>query len=210
MTVDQNNNTHQFKNVEKPQFWEKKYLEDEALWDLKGPTPVFQDLAKQLPNGNLCIIGCGYGYDAITFAKTGFNVTVVDFAPSAIKNITKLAHIEKVKLNILEQNIFDLLPKYKNSFDYIIEQTCFCAIHPSRRQEYERLVRGLLKIDGMLLGLWFPLDKSIDEGGPPYGTSTKELKAIFNNGWKIITEKYSDLSVPSRKKREKFITFQKQ
>ena len=62
----------------------------------------------------------------------------------------------------------------------------------------------------MLLGLWFPLDKSIDEGGPPYGTSTKELKAIFNNGWKIITEKYSDLSVPSRKKREKFITFQKQ
>ena len=69
------------------QFWEDLYLEDNTGWDLKGPTPIFTELSKQLPKGDLCIIGCGRGYDAVTFAKEGFNVTAVDFAPSAIESL---------------------------------------------------------------------------------------------------------------------------
>ena len=77
------------------QFWENIYRSDEAKWDLQGPTPIFGELAKELPIGDLCIIGCGRGYDVITFAEKGFNVTAVDFAPSAVSSLELL--IEKKK-----------------------------------------------------------------------------------------------------------------
>ena len=106
-------------------------------------------------------------------------MTAVDFAPSAIKNLRTASREENVKLKIMEQDIFSLTPEYQNKFNYIIEQTCFCAIHPSRRQEYERLVKKLLKPDGLLIGLWFPLDKKLDEGGLPTVPLSKSWKIHF-------------------------------
>ena len=91
----------------------------------------------------------------------------------------------------------------------MIEQTCFCAIHPSRRKEYETLVKAILKPGGKLIGLWFPLDKHIDEGGPPYGTTIGEVKSVFNIGWEIEKEEFTNLSIEPRKFREKLIIFKK-
>tara|TARA_Y100001936_G_C15859875_1_gene551894 strand:+ start:242 stop:853 length:612 start_codon:yes stop_codon:yes gene_type:complete len=191
------------------QFWEDLYLEDNTGWDLKGPTPIFTELSKQLPKGDLCIIGCGRGYDAVTFAKEGFNVTAVDFAPSAIESLRNTITQKKLKVKVLQKNIFDLLPKYENLFDYVIEQTCFCAIHPSHRSAYEDVVRGILRTGGHLVGLWFPLDKNLSEGGPPYGTTIKEVKSYFNLNWETKREEFSQHSVKSRKNREKLIIFKK-
>ena len=201
---------NEVKNEDNPQFWDSMYKAGEAAWDLGGPTPLFKDLVKQIPKGELIVIGCGNGHDAITFAKTGFNVTAVDFAPSAIKNLRKATKVEGVKIKILEQDIFSLTRKYQYKFKYIIEQTCFCAIHPSRRKEYEQLVKNLLRPNGLLIGLWFPLGKKLDEGGPPYGISVNELKNIFSKGWQIVSQKFSNLSVSSRAGEEILIIFQKQ
>ena len=99
--------------------------------------------------------------------------------------------------------------KYDNHFDYVIEQTCFCAIHPNKRIEYEKLVFRMLKTNGKLIGLWFPLDKDISEGGPPWATSVEEVKKIFSNGWIMESEKFSPLSIEPRKGREKLIVFRK-
>ena len=191
------------------QFWEDIYLAGDTGWDLSGPTPIYKNIANKLKTGSLCIIGCGRGYDAIMFAKKGFQVTAVDFAPSAIQALKQMAVESEVEVNTLELDIFALLPSYQNSFDYVIEQTCFCAIHPSRRKEYEIMVQGILKPNGKLVGLWFPLDKNIDEGGPPYGTSVNEVKTIFNNDWEIVKEEFSEHSIKPRKEREKLIIFKK-
>ena len=197
------------KAEDRSQFWEDIYLAGDTGWDLSGPTPIYKNLANKLKTGSLCIIGCGRGYDAIMFAKKGFQVTAVDFAPSAIQALKQMAVESEVEVNTLELDIFALLPSYQNSFDYVIEQTCFCAIHPSRRKEYEIMVQGILKPNGKLVGLWFPLDKHIDEGGPPYGTSVNEVKTIFNNGWEIVKEEFSEHSIKPRKEREKLIIFKK-
>ena len=194
-------------NEDKSQFWEDIYLADDAGWDLQGPTPIFTELAKQLPKGDLCIIGCGRGYDAITFAKKGFNVTAVDFAPSAIRSLKKMADQQKVKINMLQRDIFHLMPEYENAFDYIIEQTCYCAIHPSRRDDYEIMAQGILRPGGQLVGLWFPLDKELNEEGPPYGTTIKKVKSNFYPNWDITREEFSDHSIKPRKGREKLIIF---
>ena len=195
--------------VDHSQFWENIYLEDDAGWDLKGITPVFDSISNELIPGKVCIVGCGRGYDAIMIAQKGFEVTAVDFAPSAINAVKKLAKKSDVIVHIIQDDIFSLTPDYSNTFDFIIEQTCFCAIHPSRRKDYEKLVRSILKPGGKLIGLWFPLDKTLKEGGPPWGTTVEEVKAIFNSEWKIEKEEFPTLSIEPRKGREKLIIFKK-
>lgn len=196
-------------NVNHPQFWEDIYLADDAGWDLGGVTPIFESIANEIKPGNVCILGCGCGYDSVMFAQKGFDVTAVDFAPSAINALNVLAKESKVNIQIIQSDIFSLIPEHVNTFDYIIEQTCFCAIDPTLRQEYERLVKNLLKPGGKLIGLWFPLDKPIDDGGPPWGTTVDEVKSIFKNGWTIERDEFLDLSIKSRKGREKMIIFRK-
>lgn len=178
-------------------------------WDLNGPTAIFSDLANSFERNRICILGCGRGYDAIMFAKKGFDVTAVDFSPSAIIFLEELKSQEKVNINILQKNIFSLAPTYNNSFDYIIEQTCFCAIHPSRRNEYEQLANQLLVPNGKLVGLWFPLDKTFEDGGPPWGTTINDVKSIFNKNWSVFHEEFPALSIKPRRGREKLIIFQK-
>ena len=192
------------------QFWEDIYLDDDAGWDLGGVTPVFDNIADQLSRGKVCIVGCGNGYDAVMFAQKGFEVTAVDFAPSAVIALEKMSNQEKVNVQILQSNIFDLTLEYDSVFDYVIEQTCFCAVNPERRQEYERLVYKILKPGGKLIGLWFPLDKTIEDGGPPWGITIDEIKSIFKNGWNIEKEEFPDISIQPRKNREKLIIFGKQ
>ena len=190
-------------------FWDEKYLLQNTGWDLKGPTPVFENIAKTISKGKLCILGCGKGYDAILFAENDFKVTAVDFAPEAIKSLNNLVNKKPENLKVLQKDIFKLNKDFFEYFDYVIEQTCFCAIHPSRRLNYIQLVTNILKKNGKLIGLWFPLDKNISEAGPPYGISVKEIKSYFNKKWKVEKEEFSKLSVSSRTGREKLIIFKK-
>ena len=190
-------------------FWEDLYIEDEATWDLGGNTPIFESISKEINPGRICILGCGRGYDAVMFAKKKFEVTAIDFAPSAIKCINQLAIDSKVKIKTLKANIFNLSNNYMNQFDYVIEQTCFCAINPKNRKNYKNLVSNLLVKGGCLIGLWFPLDKDLSEGGPPWATSVEEVKNLFSDGWVIEREEFSSLSIKPRANREKLIIFRK-
>ena len=189
--------------------WEKLYIGDDTGWDLGAPTPVFTDIAKDLRPGKLCILGCGHGYDAIMFSEKGFNVTAVDFAPAPIKYINERARELSLDINTIEENIFTLTPKLNNHFEYIIEQTCFCAIDPKKRKTYHDLVYNLLKPGGLIIGLWFPIGKALSEGGPPFAVSEKEVKSLFNNRWDIKKDEFPNNSVEPRSGREKLIIFKK-
>jgi len=192
------------------QFWEVIYLEDDAGWDLGGVTPVFNNIADELNRGKVCIVGCGHGYDAVMFALKGFEVTAVDFAPSAVIALESMSEKENVNVQIRQSDIFCLTPEYDSVFDYVIEQACFCAINPERRQEYERLVYKILKPCGKMIGLWFPLGKTMADGGPPWGITIDEVKSIFKNGWIIEKEEFPEISIQQRKNREKLIISEKQ
>lgn len=194
---------------DKFEFWEDIYLADDAGWDLGGPTPIFENISENLEPGKICIVGCGRGYDAVMFARKGFEVTAVDFAPVAIDAVQQLAKDSNISVNVVMADIFTLGSQHSNAFDYIIEQTCFCAINPGRRNEYETVMYEILKPGGKIIGLWFPLNKKREEGGPPYGTTIPEVKAIFKGRWKIEKEEIPNLSIDSRKGREKLIIFRK-
>jgi SAM-dependent methyltransferase len=191
------------------QFWEDLYISGDVNWDLGEATPIFESISKDISPGKICIVGCGKGHDAVMFAKKTYEVTAIDFAPSAISYLKQLAADAKVDIHAINTDIFNLSNDYFNQFNYVIEQTCFCAINPNMRNNYEELVSNLLVKDGLLIGLWFPLDKNVSEGGPPWATSVKEVKNLFSNRWAIEREEFSSLSIKPRKDREKLIVFRK-
>ena len=198
------------KNVNDLEYWENIYLSNDTGWDLGASTPYIEKISDEIKKGEVIILGCGRGYDAVMLAKKGFEVTAVDFSPSAIKFLNNLADKQGALVKIIQKDIFSLIDNYDGHFDYVIEQTCFCAIDLKRRSEYELLVNKLLKVKGQLIGLWFPIGKQIIESGPPFGVSIEEIKLLFRKKWNILKEEYSDLSIEKRKNREKIIIFEKQ
>ncbi len=195
--------------VNTPEFWEACYESEMDGWDLGGPTPVFQRLASEITKGSICVIGCGRGYDAVTFAKEGFDVTAIDFTSIAISEAKENAKEANVEINFVQADIFDIPVNLHYSFDYVMEYTCFCAISPFRRFEYDRAVWQLLKSDGKLLGLFLPLDKELEEGGPPWGVTKEELYKLFELHWELVLEEMPRDSISKRIDRETLMIWKK-
>ena len=154
-------------DVNSPSKWETDYTRGTDGWDLGGPTPVFKRLASsgQFKPGRMMVLGAGRGHDAREFAQRGFQVTAVDFTPYAVHEMQRLAEAH-APVEILQHDLFTLPHELDDSFDYALEYTCFCAIHPKRRSEYTDRVRRLLKPGGVYIDLAFPLDNHA--GGPPF------------------------------------------
>jgi hypothetical protein len=65
------------------EYWEKAYQSGDMLWDLGGPTPVFNQWINSEKNTlSICILGAGNGWDALNIAGKGHHVTAVVFAIS--------------------------------------------------------------------------------------------------------------------------------
>ena len=195
--------------VNTAEFWEACYETEMDNWDLGGPTPVFERIASEIPKGRICVIGCGRGYDAVTFAKAGFEVTAIDFAKTAVLASRENARKKEVEMTVLREDFFDLPDELHGQFDYVLEYTCFCAISPERRFEYDRVIWQLLKPEGKLLGLFFPLDKNVDEGGPPWGVNISELHALFSLHWNLESEEMPKESIEPRADREIMMIWKK-
>ncbi len=198
-------------DVNSPRKWEADYERKTDGWDLGGPTPIFKRLAlrasRQLIPGRMIVLGAGRGHDAREFARNGFQVSAVDFASQAVQEMHRLADPE-APVEILQHDIFALPETLDQSFDYVLEYTCFCAIDPKRRAEYADLVTRLLKPDGLYIDLAFPLDGR--KGGPPFAVTESEIMKLFQErGFKLISREKPDESVSPRRHAEELFIFQK-
>lgn len=196
-------------DVNSPEKWEADYQRGTDGWDLGGPTPVFKRLASssRFRPGRMIVLGAGRGYDAREFSRQGFNVTAVDFSPSAVEQMHALAD-PQTPIQVLQQDLFTLPQELNSSFDYVLEYTCYCAIDPKRRAEYADLVNRLLKPNGIYIDLAFPLDQR--PGGPPYAVTESEIfDLFFNRGFKLISREKPEDSVKPRRHAEELFIFQK-
>lgn len=196
-------------NVNSARKWEADYERKTDGWDLGGPTPVFKRLASngQLSPGPMIVLGAGRGHDAREFARNGFGVTAVDFASHAVQEMHRLAD-PAAPVEILHNDIFALPHELDNSFDYLLEYTCFCAIDPGRRAEYADLVTRLLKPEGIYIDLAFPLDGRA--GGPPFAVKESEVMELFDKrGFKLISREKPGESVSPRRHAEELFIFKK-
>lgn len=192
-----------------PLFWQESYHNGRIPWDLGEPTPTFARLAASghYPPGKLIVLGAGYGHDARLFARHGFAVTAVDFAPQAAAAMRQLNPAD-YPTEILEQDIFALDGEWDGRFDYLLEYTCFCAIDPARRREYAALAARLLKPGGLYIGLAFPIGRR--PGGPPFVVQPDAVvELLTEHGFTLQHREFPHDSVPSRQKIEELIILQR-
>lgn len=184
-------------------FWENRYQEDTARWDLGEISRPLKEYIDQLENKELKILipGAGNSYEAEYLFNKGFkNVFVADLAASPLKNI-KTRVPDFPDAHLLHINFFDI----EMQFDLILEQTFFCAIDPSLRDQYVRKTAALLNKGGKIVGLLF--EAPLYEDHPPFGGTKNEYLDRFSASFVIHTMQACTNSVPSRAGRELFINF---
>lgn len=196
-------------DVNSPEFWEAIYQRG-APWDLGTPTPVFRRLLEsgEFESGRMIVLGAGRGYDARMFARHGFEVTAVDFAAEAAEAMRALAEPD-APVDVVQSDLFALPPTLNDTFDYVLEYICFCAIDPARRPDYADLLSRLLKPGGTYIALLFPIwDRP---GGPPFAVSPQELIGLLSErGFNLHHRQAAPPdSVSPRRQFEELLIFQK-
>lgn len=196
-------------DVNHPEKWEADYVGGTDGWDLGGPNPVFKRLAagRRFPPGRMLVPGAGRGHDAREFARHGFQVTAVDFSPTAVKEMKRLSDPD-APIDVVQDDLFALPRQLNGTYDYVLEYTCFCAIDPARRREYADLVERLLKPSGLFIDLAFPLDGR--PGGPPFATTEAEILGLFKTrGFNLVSQEMPRDSIPQRRRAERLMVFRK-
>ncbi len=196
-------------DVNTPDKWEADYRGGTDGWDLGRPNPVFMRLAqsRRFKPGRMLVPGAGRGHDAREFARFGFQVTAVDFSPSAVREMKRLAD-PAAPVEVVQGDLFALPRQLNETFDYVLEYTCFCAIDPKRRSEYADLVERLLKPAGIYIDLAFPLDGR--PGGPPFAVTEKEILGLFRpRGFELISQEMPRDSIEQRRQAERLLIFRK-
>lgn len=170
------------------EFWDKTYRDGNFAWDLGQPTPVFARLAadETLPPGEMLVVGAGLGHDARLFARHGFGVTAVDFAPAAIAQMETFAEPDAPVTAVLA-DFFWLPPAFSRRFDYVLEYVVFCAIDPRRRPDFADVVARVLKPGGVFIALAFPIGRR--PGGPPFVVQPDGMIRLFESRGLVLVRR---------------------
>lgn len=170
-----------FENPIDRNFWNEQYETNNLGWDLGEISSSLKAYIDQLANKDLRILipGCGNGYEAKYLLQQGFtNITLIDIVPSLVENLKK-GFGDDAEIKIICGNFFDL----EGIYDLILEQTFFCALTPSLRENYVSKMHSLLAPKGKLAGVLF--NREFDQPGPPFGGNKTEYISLFKNKFNI-------------------------
>lgn len=184
-------------------FWDNRYQSHDTGWDIGRVSSPLKAYIDQLSKKDLKILipGAGNAHEAEYLWRQGFrNVFVIDLSEKALENL-KHRIPEFPQNQMIHGDFFDL----QNTFDLIVEQTFFCAIHPDLRNKYVAKMNDLLNDKGKLVGVLF--NDALNSNHPPFGGSKPEYEKYFTTYFtaNILDTCYN--SIESRAGRELFIKF---
>ena len=185
-------------------YWDSRYNKSETGWDIGSVSEPLKAYIDQLPDKDISILipGCGNAYEAAYLLQQGFtNVTLIDISTVLVMAIKEkfAAYIGK-QLDVIEGDFF----KLGKQFDLVLEQTFFCALHPSLREAYVQKMADIVKPGGKLAGVLFNRDF---EGGPPFGGHKEEYLALFSDKFIVKTMETCYNSIEPRRGNELFVLF---
>ena len=116
--------------------------------------------------------GAGRSLEPAALAASGFDVTVVDVAASAVA-------VQQERLGARGRAIeADLLAWQADApFDAIYDQTCLCALPPATWPAYAARLAAWLRPGGRFFVL---LMQTGHEGGPPFDCPLPAMRALFD------------------------------
>jgi SAM-dependent methyltransferase len=167
-------------------------------WNVETPPSALVALIdnRTVTPGRAIDLGCGVGNYAVWLASTGFDVTGVDSAPTAIKHAKGLAKKKGVECTFVVADVLDDLENVTGRFDFAYDWELLHHIFPQQRHKYVANVHRLLNPKGKYLSLCFS-ESDTAFGGvgryrrTPLGTvlyfsSESELRALFDVYFTIL------------------------
>ena len=196
--------------MEKPklddQYWNERWLKRETGWDIGYPSPALVDFVHSIGDKDTRILipGCGNAYEAEYLHAAGFtSVFIVDFAEEALMQFSKRVP-DFPPSHLICSDFFKVEEK---PFDFILEQTFFCALDPVLRTKYVDKMSSLLHSGGVLAGLLF--NDPMNADGPPFGGNIEEYRNLFSSHFSIRKLELCTNSIQPRAGREVWFEFVK-
>lgn len=187
-------------NLDK-EYWDQRYRNQEIGWDIGYASPAILKYAETVipKNASILIPGCGNSYEAKALFEQGFeNITLLDIAPTLVDQVQQ-EFGETTPVRIICQDFFQHAEKY----NFILEQTFFCALDPILRKQYRTKMAALLHPQGILAGLLF--NREFTNQGPPFGGNEVEYRQLFHTTFDILKMEDCYNSIPQRQGTELFI-----
>ncbi len=153
--------------------WEERYRTGATGWERGVVHPAFLAWRESgaLAPCRILVPGGGRSPEPAALAGAGFEVTVVDAAPSAVA-------VQRERLGdagtVVESDLFAWEPEAP--FDAVYDQTCLCALPPGLRGDYEARLARWVRPGGSLFVLFMQTGK---EGGPPFDCPIPAMRTLF-------------------------------
>jgi methyl halide transferase len=183
--------------------WQKHYDEDDLRWDLGEVSPPLRHFLENNPisKDRALVPGCGQGHEVVYLALNGFAVTAIDYTKGATQKLARNLARSRVGAEVICANFFNLGLEHKNRYNLMLEQTFFCAIHPTLRNRYVDLVSRVLKPGGFLVGVFY---ETGEEDGPPFNTTRAHILKHFSGPFLIEQLEKTNRSAERRQGKEWF------
>jgi cyclopropane fatty-acyl-phospholipid synthase-like methyltransferase len=119
-------------------------------WDTGISPPELLDFIRTNPPGKALDLGCGTGTNVITLAKSGWQVTGVDFARLAIRMAHEKARRAGFNVKLLIDDVIQL-KRVNDKFDLILDIGCYHSIDSHLATSYAQNIKRLLSFRGTYL-----------------------------------------------------------
>ena len=161
--------------------WEARYQAERTPWERPALHPAFNGWRQSgaLAPCRILLPGAGRSGEPIALARAGFDVVVIDSAPTAVAVQRARAETAAVPCEVVEADLFGWSPA--RPFDAVYDQTCLCALPPATLPPYAARLHEWLRPGGRLFVLLMLTGK---EGGPPFDCPPEQMRALFNTGWR--------------------------
>ncbi len=186
-------------------FWSNRYQENQTGWDIGYPSPAITKFFDTVVDKDkkILIPGAGNCYEGEYLFRAGFkNVFILDLAAEPLANFQQRVP-EFPEAQLLQGNFFE----HQTQYDFIVEQTFFCALNPSLRKNYVMKMADSLYENGALVGLLFNIPLHDDQ--PPFGGSKAEYEQLFAKHFQILKMETAYNSIKPRAGNELFIWLRK-
>jgi SAM-dependent methyltransferase len=187
--------------------WNARYEKGDTPWEKGCAAPPLRELLSKTDmeiwgTGLVLVPGCGTGHDVRLIAEQGLSVIGLDLAEQAI--LRAKAYPQRCGESYELGDFLSPAWRAGKSFSAIWEHTCYCAIHPSQRDEYARACAELIPAGGCLIAVFFlnPFDPDEHHEGPPHPASIEEIDARFASHFTREMAWRPESTYPGREGRE--------
>lgn len=126
-------------------------------WESGIVPPEVKDFIQTHPSGRALDLGCGSGTSSIALAQAGWDVTGVDFVPSAIRRARQKAQAAGLEVDFRLADV-TRLGDPPIQFDLVLDIGCFHGLSSAGKSAYLKQLEHLLLPGGswLLYGFFKP------------------------------------------------------